>query len=142
MRFETVGIPLRFMTFMGHFIATVCVCFGVERQVKQSGQLGSNYSQEALLAATTELWAWLVISIILFAFQFLTLFGGFSAFMPKITVGHVLLHGWGLCFVALFIAERWHTGFYVPLFWIFSFIPAVLEGIVLALIFVLKTMQY
>jgi len=142
MRFETVGIPLRFMTFMGHFIATVCICFGVERQVQQSGQLGTTYTNADLVAATTELWAWLVISLILFAVQFLTLFGGFSAFMPKITVAHILLHGWGLCFVALFIAERWHSGFYVPLFWIFSFIPAALEAVVLALIFVLKTMQY
>eukprot|EP00753_Platysulcus_tardus_P005626 PLAT13543.1.p1 GENE.PLAT13543.1~~PLAT13543.1.p1 ORF type:complete len:156 (-),score=44.00 PLAT13543.1:132-599(-) len=121
----------RFLLSLLHFFATISVFYTKGDNVMASlppqplDQLSSQF-EDGLVAVDTVL-GW---SLTCFAVELLAGLTGTTLFFPVVNVIYCLLHGAGLLLTVWFIVDVWAYTTFLPLFLLFSLLPALLEGVI------------
>lgn len=109
-----LSLPWRFIALLVHLSATMVIF----------------YTQEFHLLSTQEHILFLTLlsaSLVGFLIQFVGLISGLSVFYPGRNIYYASMHTFGAVFVCWFVTEAWSYFTYVYLFFVFHFIPTMVE---------------
>mmetsp|Transcript_37823 Transcript_37823/g.48241 ORF Transcript_37823/g.48241 Transcript_37823/m.48241 type:complete len:142 (-) Transcript_37823:287-712(-) len=133
-------IPARFLSTLGHLIATAMVSYTKEDNIYAG--LGNEPTEEEYLAAESVLDSAINAAVACFLLDFVGMFAGFTLFNTRVNAFQIAVHVIGSIQVSLLITEAWD---YRKLWYIVgfcNFTTAGVEVFMILAIFILKTALY
>mmetsp|Transcript_25192 Transcript_25192/g.59974 ORF Transcript_25192/g.59974 Transcript_25192/m.59974 type:complete len:145 (-) Transcript_25192:132-566(-) len=121
---EDVTLPARFLTLIGHLIATLIIVLDLDRTACLMSELCEDNERSAITQTLGPL-AYTAIGSLLA--ELAGLFLGATIFNRPLTCLQILLHFLGAILVGLFIDQGWSLDAYITLFTLFNVLPCTLE---------------
>jgi len=137
---EHTIIPVRFLTTVGHLIATLMLFYTRRGNVLAS--LPLTFTPADYNSIDNALEAGLFASCVCFSIEYFGLFGGFSLFSSVANTFIIFAHFCGCIVLSWFILDNWHYTTFWYNFVFFSLFPALLESFAIARVLFCKVVQY
>ena len=118
-------VPARFLSMLGHFLATLLVFFSYRDNIVVA--LRFEYDSDEYDRAKASVVAAMVLTCICLAVQAAGFFSGFTMFDVSLAMMHCICHVTASVLLSVVVIEKWHHATLWPIFGFFSALPTVFE---------------
>jgi len=119
-------IPARFLALMAQLISTSMIYFSKDGNIRAS--LDASYSNSDYDSKDGELSTGVTLLVVFLALQTLSIFQGYTLFLPTINASHIFFSCLGTILTCWFIIEAWTVSSYWYLFVFFGILPLLMES--------------
>mmetsp|Transcript_22141 Transcript_22141/g.39238 ORF Transcript_22141/g.39238 Transcript_22141/m.39238 type:complete len:141 (-) Transcript_22141:298-720(-) len=118
-------IPARFLATMAQLLAASLVYYSKDDNVRAS--LASNYTDSEFNDKNSEITAAVTLTVVFVTLQILSIFSGYTLFIPPLNAMHIFLNASGAVLICWFIMDTWNVTTFWYIFIFFSLINTVIE---------------